>query len=128
MRRAIAGTMIACVFATLVASGADAATFSAQETHRGLVIDRAGSPTGKLVSNGWFRRPGAPTYVYREGGVVVAGVWDTGPDAAVVRGGTTPDAPVMGRIVPTWKDNKLELAIEPAGGAAFRTTVFKRTS
>jgi len=59
-----------------------------------LVIDRAGSPTGKLVSNGWFRRPGAPTYVYREGGVVVAGVWDTGPDGAVVRSGTTADAPI----------------------------------
>ena len=94
MRPAIAGTMIACVFATLVASGADAATFSAQETHRGLVIDRAGSPTGRLVPSGWFRRPGAPTYVYREGGVVVAGVWDTGPDGAVVRSGTTADAPI----------------------------------
>ena len=83
---------------------------------------------GKLSSNGWFRRPGEPTVVYREGGKTVAGVWVGSSDAAVVRSGTTESAPLIGRIVPSWKDGKLQLTIEPAGGAAVQTTVFERPS
>ena len=83
---------------------------------------------GKLCSNGWFRRPGEPTFVYREGGKTVAGVWVGSSDAAVVRGGTSESAPVIGRIVPAWKDGQLWLTIEPAGGAAVQTTVFQRAS
>jgi len=90
------------LLATLLASNAGATTFSARETHSGLVVERAGTPTGRLVANGWFHRPGAPTHVYREGGTVVGAVWNSGPDAAVVRNGPTPDAPVIGRIVPSW--------------------------
>jgi len=60
--------------------------------------------------------------------VTVAGVWESGPDAAVVRSGTSEKAPVIGRIVPSWNDGELRLTIEPAGGAAVRTTVFERTS
>src|SRR5207249_1943666 len=33
-----------------------------------------------------------------------------------------------GRIVPSWNDDELRLTIEPAGGAAVRTTVFERAS
>jgi hypothetical protein len=121
--------VIASVFAGVLASAAGAATFSARETPHGLVIERDGKPTGMLVANGWFRRPGDPTYVYREGQAVVAAVWDTGPDAAVVRSGAKPDAPVIGRIVPAWKnDDELELTIAPADGSAFRTSVFKRAA
>src|SRR5262249_31480434 len=83
---------------------------------------------GKLTSNGWFRRPGEPTLVYREGGVTVAGVWEGSPDAAVVRSGTSDKAPLIGRIVPSWKNGKLSLTIEPADGAAVQTTVFERAS
>lgn len=126
--RPIAAALAACLSATLLGSNAGATTFSARETHSGFVIERAGAPTGRLVSNGWLRRPGDATYVYREGGAVVAPVWNSGPDAAVVRSGTTPDAPLVGRIVPAWKEDELELTIEPAGGAAVRTTVFRRES
>lgn len=126
-RTVLFGVIVACGIAT-AAPAASAATFSARETHRGLVVDRADGATGKLVTNGWFRRPGQPALVYREGGAVVAGIWENGPGAAVVRSGTTEKAPVLGRIVPSWKDGKLSLTIEPAGSAAVRTTVFQRES
>jgi len=127
-RRPIAGAVIACGLATMLASPAGASTFSARETHGGLLVDRDGSPAGELVTSRWFRSAGDPTYVYRDGGLVVAAVWDTGREAAVVRNGTTPNAPVVGRIVPSWKDDELELSIEPAGGPPVRTTVFRRAS
>jgi hypothetical protein len=127
-RGRIAGPVIACSLAAVLASSAGASTFSARETRRGLMVAQAGGSTGKLVASAWFRHAGDPTYVYRDGEGVVAGVWDTGPDAAVVRKGTTEDAPVVGRIVPTWKDNALELSIEPTDGPAIRTTVFERPS
>jgi hypothetical protein len=124
----VQGQLIACVLASLAASAASAATFSARETHRGLVIDRAGSPGARLVPNRTlFRRPSDPTFVYREGGTVTAAVWESG-SSAVVRGGATESAPIVGRIVPSWSDNQLVLSIEPMGGPAIRTTVFERTS
>ena len=119
--------VIACVLASLATSGASAATFSAQETHRGLVIHRAGGPAARLVPNGkLFRRPSDPSFVYREGGAVTAAVWESG-SSAIVRSGTTESAPTVGRIVPSWHDDEL-MSIEPTGRPAVRTTVFKRTS
>ena len=126
-RLVLLGTIVTCGMAT-AAPAASAATFSARETHRGLLIDRADGTTGRLVTNGWFRRPGEPGFVYREGSATVAGVWESVPDAAVVRSGTNEKAPVIGRIVPSWNDGQLRLTIEPAGGAAVRTTAFKRES
>jgi len=126
-RMILIGAIVGCGIAT-AALPASAATFSARETSRGLLIDRGGGATGKLVSYGWFRRPGEPTFVYREGGKTIAGIWEGSPDAAVVRSGTSDSAPVVGRIVPAWKDGKLSLTIEPAGGAAVQTTVFQRAS
>jgi len=126
-RTILVGAIVVCGIAT-AALPASAATFSARETSRGLLIDRAGGATGKLTSNGWFRRPGEPTFVYREGGVTVGGVWEGSPEAAVVRSGTSDKEPLIGRIVPSWKDGKLSLTIEPAGGAAVQTTVFERAS
>jgi len=126
-RMVLLGAIVTCGIAT-AAPAASAATFSARETHRGLLIDRADGTTGRLVTNGWFRRPGEPGLVYREGSATVAGVWESGPDVAVVRSGTSENAPVIGRIVPSWNDGELRLTIEPAGGAAVRTTVFERVS
>jgi len=126
-RKALICAIIGCGIAT-AALPVSAATFSAQETHRGLRIDGAGGATGKLTSNGWFRRAGEAAFVYREGGKTVAGVWVGSSDAAVVRSGTSESAPVIGRIVPAWKDGKLSLTIEPTGGAAVQTTVFQRGS
>jgi len=56
-RTVLLGAIVACGIAT-AAPAASAGTFSARETHRGLVIERADGKTGKLVANGWFRRPG----------------------------------------------------------------------
>ena len=42
-RRPIAAALVACLFATLLASSASATTFSARETHSGLLIERASS-------------------------------------------------------------------------------------
>ena len=126
-RMGLFGAAICCGITTATPA-ASAAAFAARETHRGLLVDRADGTTGKLTANGWFRRPGEPALVYREGGATVAAIWDSGPGAAVVRSGTTEKAPVVGRIVPSWNDGELRLAIEPAGGGAVRTTVFERVS
>ena len=72
-RMILIGAIIGCGIAT-AAPPAFAANFSARETSRGLLIDRGGGATGKLTSNGWFRGAGEPAFVYREGGVTVAGV------------------------------------------------------
>ena len=126
-RMILVGAIIGCGIVT-AAPPAFAATFSARETSRGLHVDRAGGAMGKLSSNGWFRRPGEPMFVYREGGKTVAGVWVGSSDAAMVRSGTTESSPLVGRIVPAWKNGQLWLTIEPAGGAAVQTTVFQRAS
>ncbi len=119
-----AGTMVACG-AALLAGTASAAPFSAELTHRGLVTTQ-GATAGALVPTGLFRRPGEPMFVYKSGGRPVAGVWSNGPDAAVVRNGTSENAPVIGRIVPSWDRDALRITIEPAGGPAVRTDVFGR--
>ena len=126
-RMILVSAIIGCGIVT-AAPPALAANFSARETARGLHVDRAGGAMGKLSSNGWFRRPGEPMFVYREGGKTVAGVWVGSSDAAMVRSGTTESSPLIGRIVPAWKDGMLSLTIEPAGGAAVQTTVFQRAS
>ena len=126
-RMVVLGAVVAYGMAT-GAPAASAATFSAHETHRGLVIDRADGTTGSLVANGWLRRPGEPALVYRDSGVAVASVWEAGRGGAVVRSGPTEKAPVLGRIVPAWNDDQLRLTIEPAGAAAVKTTVFERAS
>ena len=124
-RIVLCGAIITSGIATAVP--ASAATFSARETHSGLRVNRPdGTTVGRLATNGWFRRPGAPDLVYREGGVPIAGIWESAPDAAVVRSGTTEKAPIIGRIVPSWNDGELSLTIEPAGGVPVRTTVFER--
>src|SRR5439155_8281435 len=69
-RMVLLGAIVTCGIAT-AAPAASAATFSARETHRGLLIDRADGTTGRLVTNGWFRRPGEPGLVYREGSATV---------------------------------------------------------
>ena len=124
-RIVLCGAIITSGIATAVP--ASAATFSARETHSGLRVNRPdGTTVGRLATNGWFRRSGAPDLVYREGGVPIAGIWESAPAAAVVRSGTTEKAPIIGRIVPSWNDGELSLTIEPAGGVPVRTTVFER--
>src|SRR5437763_14636986 len=104
----VAGPIITSGIATAVP--APAATFSARETHSGLLVNRPdGTTVGRLATNGWFRRPGAPDLVYRAGGVPIAGIWESAPGAAVVRSGATEKAPIIGRLVPSWADGELSL-------------------
>src|SRR3989442_477272 len=103
-RTVLLGAIVACGIAT-AAPPASAATFSARETHRGLLIDRADGTTGRLVSNSWFWRRGEPALVYREGGAAGGGVWETGPEAARGWSGAAQKEPVLGRIVPSWDDD-----------------------
>jgi hypothetical protein len=120
----IAGAVVGCAIAG--ATPASSASFVAQATHGGLVVTPATGSAGRLVPNGMLHRSGEPTYVYGSEGNVVAGVWQTAPDAAVVRGGTTADGPLIGRIVPSWKDNALQLTIETAQGPTVQSSVFQR--
>ena len=61
------------------------------------------------MPKGWlFRHRSDPTFVYRDGSGVVAGVWENGPDV-VVRSGTTENAPVVGRVIPRWNHEELAL-------------------
>src|SRR5262245_9110499 len=124
--RGVAVCAVVAALATGATPMASAAPFAARETHRGLVVDRDGT-TARLGANGWFRRAGEPTLVYREGGAPVAGVWVSG-SGAVVRSGTTESSPMIGRIVPSYDNDLLRLTIEPAGGPAFQTTTFARAA
>ena len=81
----------------MAAPTASAAMFSARETHRGLLIDRADGTTGRLATNGWFRRPGEPALLYREGGVTVAGVWQSSPAPCSWSLATQASTPSQGR-------------------------------
>ena len=49
--RVLAGIIVACGVGSTPAS---AGPFTARETHRGLVIDRADGTTSRLMSLGWF--------------------------------------------------------------------------
>jgi hypothetical protein len=93
-----------------------------------LLVDQSGGTTGMLVANGWLRDPGKPRFVYREGGAVIAGIWGSGPDVTLVRSGLTEQAPVIGRVVPSWDEDRLWLTIEPADATAVRTSVFNLVS
>ena len=53
-RRPIVAALVACLFATLLTSSAGATTFSARETHSGLLIERAGSRAWRVSSNGCY--------------------------------------------------------------------------
>src|SRR5207245_11717022 len=92
-RLVLLGAIVTCGIAT-AAPAASAVTFSARETHRGLLIDRADGTTGRLVTNGWFRHPGEPGLVYREGSAAVPRVGASGHELTGVRRDPSETAPV----------------------------------
>jgi hypothetical protein len=122
-RMFVIGALIALGVAILARTAA-AETFSARQTHRGFTTNQGDGTTGALVAPGLPRHAGDPTLVYEAGGVPVAGVWSNGDNTEVVRSGTSENAPVIGRIVPSWDDDALRLTIEPVGSAAIRTDLF----
>jgi hypothetical protein len=104
------------------------ATFAARQTADGLAIDRlANGGPAVVVPPGWLHLPGEPTFVLRNHTGERAALWVTEPGRVVVRRGRTEDAPLLGRVVPSWEDGAIRLRIEPAHGPAVLTDVFART-
>lgn len=102
-------------------------TFVAHEVHAGLAIDkmRDGEPT-VLRPKGWFRWPGEPILVMHDGQHDV-GLWLVETGSVVVRDGVTKDAPVIGRVEPSWDDGAIRLTLWPRTGPPIRGDVFVRT-
>lgn len=103
-------------------------TFAAHAIHGGLQIDRmqGGEPT-VLKPQGWFRWPGEPILVMRTDVGHELGLWLVETGSVVVRDGVTKDAPVIGRVEPSWDDEAIRLTIWPATGPPIRGDVFTRT-
>ena len=102
-------------------------TFAAHDVHGGLVVDHwAGGAPGELQPASWFRWPGGPSHVLRTGGTEGAALWLGAPGRATVRSGPTTDAPITGRVEPSWDDNAIRLTITPAVGPPIRSDVFTR--
>jgi hypothetical protein len=108
-------------------AGEGPATFSAHQTHDGLVIDhmRGGEPA-VFAPEGWFRLPGEPILVMRDASGQHAGLWLVETGSIVVRDGPTKDARVTGRVEPSWDDEAIRLSLEPVGGVPLRSDVFRR--
>ena len=102
------------------------ATFAAHQEHAGLVIDRlARDSSGALRPPSWFRRPGAPSFVLVAGGERLAAYWpDT--ERVIVRRAPSTEAPVVGEVTSSWDQGSIRLALQPAGGPAFRSDPFAR--
>jgi hypothetical protein len=102
-------------------------TFAAHRVHAGLMIDamRNGEPA-LLGPATWLRLPGEATFVLSDGDARGEALWVRGPGAVVVRRTDSADSPIVGTVVPSWDNNAIRIAIDPAGGPAFRTDVFTR--
>lgn len=102
------------------------ATFAAHQEHAGLVIDRlAAGRSGELRPPGWFRRPGAPSFVLVAGGERLAAYWpDT--ERVVVRRAPSTEAPLVGEVTSSWEQGSIRLALQPVGGPTFRSDPFAR--
>jgi hypothetical protein len=104
------------------------ATFAARQTRDGLAIDRmTDGGSAVVVPPGWLHLPGEPTFVLRDRTGERAALWVAEPGRVVVRRGRTEDAPLLGRVVPSWEDGAIRLRIEPAHGPVVLTDVFART-
>jgi hypothetical protein len=104
------------------------ATFAARQTRDGLTIDRTtNGGAAAVVPPGWLHLPGEPTFVLRDRTGERAAFWVAEPGRVLVRGGRTEDAPLLGRVVPSWEDGAIRLHIEPAHGPTVLTDVFART-
>lgn len=95
------------------------ATLLAREQHPGIVLERLGSgATGELVPLS------STSQAVRLGGQDVA--WLTvGEQEVTARSGPDATAPVLGRVVSTWDDQAIRLAIEPAGKPPIQSDVFR---
>jgi hypothetical protein len=102
------------------------ASFAAHQEHGGLAIDRLEhGRTARLRPAGWLRLPGAPTYELESGGETIAALWLSGSHV-VVRRAASASAPLLGEVIPSWDEGAIRLALQAAGGPAFRTDRFVR--
>jgi hypothetical protein len=102
-------------------------TFAAHRIHGGLMIDemRGGEPT-VIGPPSWLRLSGEATYVVPGGSDRGEGLWVVSPGHAVVRRTLATDSPLVGAVDPSWDDNAIRLALEPAGHPPLTTDVFAR--
>jgi hypothetical protein len=102
-------------------------TFVAHEVHGGLAIDHmdGGKPATAEAAH-WFRMPGDPTLVVRDGRKEPEALWLTEPAHVVVRTGASEHARFDGEVKPSWTDNAIRLTIQPARGPVLMTDTFTR--
>lgn len=132
--RAVLG-MIAALAAGAAAAGGAAEpatdgppTFAAHDVHGGLAVDQMkGGEPATVTAPGWLRMPGQPEFVVPDGnGREAAALWITAPSTVVVRKGSSTNAPLDGRVEPSWENESIRLSIEPAGGPVLKSDVFQR--
>lgn len=101
--------------------------FAAHVDHQGLIVDRVGRDQhGILESVAAVGFSKAPDFVLNIDGATEAAIWSQGADE-VVRTAPDPAAPLIGNIHTIWDDsNAVRLVFETAGGATFRTDLFRR--
>jgi hypothetical protein len=101
-------------------------TFAAHDVHGGLAVDQMNGGEPAVATASWFRFPGTPTFVVKDGKGEEEALWVTGPSTVVVRKGTSGRAPLDGRVEPSWENQAIRLTIEPATGPVLRSDVFQR--
>lgn len=106
------------------APGDSGATFAAHVASRGLVIDRMeGGESGVLEPS---TTPfSGPQFVLYSAGAPTAALWLSGP-ATIVRRGTDPATPSIGRVDASWEERAIRLTLKPEGESGFSTSLFKR--
>lgn len=124
---AFALTTAGCAIAVTRIPPDPGVTFAAHAVHAGLMVDemQGGTPT-LLRPPSWITLFGGPKLVVRDGPERGEALWLKGPGRATVRRGLTRECPLVGRIEPSWDNNSIQLAIEPANGPSLKTGVFRR--
>ena len=102
-------------------------TFVAHDVHGGLAVDQMnGGQPAVASAPGWLRLPGQPALVMEDGKRGETALWVTAPATVVVRKGSSQNAPLDGRVTPSWENESIRLSIEPADGPALKSDVFER--
>jgi hypothetical protein len=104
------------------------ATFALHENHGQFVVDHLGSlPSPEVTLPGWFRAPGAASYLLESGGQAIAAFWMAAPGAVNVRATTDKTGPITGAVEPSWQDGAIQLTLRPAKADAVHTGTFVST-
>ena len=116
-----------CAPATALLPVDPGVTFAAHRVHAGFVIDtmRGGEPAC-LAPPRWLRLPGEATFALSGAGAGEEALWVGGPGQVTVHRTLSSESPIVGTIVPSWDNNAIRIAIEPAQGGPFTTDVFAR--